>query len=150
MFLQPRTDCLEKTSWTGADRLVCIWIHETDKEKRHVVFPRYSPEATQVWHSDNVSVAVLRVANLQLAKISLIVHIPAEDYGAEAKPFSGNGQELLLRHQLASKDTVDIDTGDFNALVILQDFWQFFHADVLNWWHFRRVGGTQLLRYSNV
>lgn len=97
-------DCsLEKTSGTYAYRLARVWIKEADQEEWHIVFPGYPPEAAEVWNSDEVVVTIVCVADLQFPEVSLVMHVPSEDNGAESEALLGNSQELLLRDQLSAQ-----------------------------------------------
>ena len=122
---------LQEPSRVGAYGLVGIGIEETDEEEGHVVLPRYPPEAGEVGDSDDVTVAVLLVGDLELANVGHVVHVPAEDDRAEAKACSGNGEELLFGDQLAPQDTVDIDAGELDAVVILEQGGQGVNSDLL-------------------
>src|SRR3569833_3413794 len=102
--------CLEQSSRAGTDGLLGIRIVEAHKEKRYVVFPGYATEAAEVWYGQNIPVAILLVANLQLLKIRHVVHVPTVDDRAEAKPACCDREELLLGDKLTTQETDDNDT----------------------------------------
>lgn len=101
-----------------------VRIEEADEEEGHVILPRYPPEATQVGHRNYVMVSVLRIADLQFFKVCLIVHVPAEDDRAEAEPIFCDSKELLLGHEFAAEDAIDVDAGDFDLGIIFQNLLQ--------------------------
>lgn len=141
---RPRTSChgtpaiggqlvklfLEQLARASAQRLVRVWVEEADEEERRVVFPRYSAEGLEVWNSNEVPVAILLVADSQLFEVGLVVHVPTEDDGAEAKASFSYGEKLLLGDQLATQDAIDINAGQLDAVVIGQDRGQGLDGDV--------------------
>lgn len=115
---------LEQTSRTGTDWTSMVRIEEADEEEGHIILPRYSPEAAQVRHGNDVVVPIFGIADLQFLEVCLIVHVPAENDGAEAEAIFCDPQELLLGHELAAEDAIDVDAGDFDLGVIPQDMLQ--------------------------
>ena len=111
----------QQTPRTRAQWTASIRIPEADQEERHVVLPGDAPEAAEIGHRDEISIAVLLVADLELLEIHLVVHVPAEHDGAEAEAVGGDGQEFLLGHQLAAQHAVDVDGGHFDFGVILEE-----------------------------
>lgn len=111
----------EQTSRTGTDWTSMARIEEADQEKGHIILPGYSSEATQVRHSNYIVVSVLRVTDLQFLEVCLVVHVPTEDDRAEAETIFCDSQELLLGHELAAEDAIDVDAGDFDLGIISQD-----------------------------
>lgn len=86
-------------------------------------------------------VAIVLVADLELFEIRLIVHVPAKDDRAEAETISGDGQELLLRDQLAAQLAVDIDASELDFRIVLEKLWQRFSRDLIRLFaHCRRDG----------
>ena len=98
-----------------------VGIEKADEEKWHIVLPRYSSEAAQVRHGNDIMVSVLRVADLQFFEVCLIVHIPTEDDRAEAEAIFCDSEELLLGHEFAAEDAIDVYPGDFHFGIISQD-----------------------------
>ena len=101
-----------------------VWVEEADEEEGHVVLPRYSSEAAQVGYSDYIMVSIVRITDLHFLEICLIVHIPAEDNRAEAESIFCDSKELLLGHELAAKDAINVNTGDFDLGIVSQDILQ--------------------------
>lgn len=64
----------------------------------------------------------MRIADLQFLVVGLVVHVPAKDNAAEAEARLGDGQELLLGHELASDLAIDIGAADLDAGVIFEQF----------------------------
>lgn len=122
---------VEKTSGACGYRVVRIRVVEADEEEGHIVLPGNAPEAAEIGHGDDVPVAVLLVADLELIYIRGVVHVPAEDDGAEAKATRGNGEKLLLGHELASELAVDVYTGEFDGIVIFQELGQALDRDLV-------------------
>lgn len=48
------------------------------------------------------------------------MHVPAKDDGAEAKAGGGDGEEFFLGDELAAEDSVDVETGEFDFGVVLE------------------------------
>ena len=94
---------------------------KADKEKGHVVLPGDAAEGGQVGNGEHVAVAVFCVGHLELVQVRLVVHVPAEDDGAEAEAVRGDGQELFLGHELAAQDAVDVEAGQLDAIVVLEE-----------------------------
>lgn len=111
---------LQQAPWTRAEPSACIGIVVADKEERNIVLPWYPPEAAKIHHGENISIAIILIADLELFKVCLIVHVPAEDDGAEAKAFGSDGEKLLLGYELATELTIDIDSSDFDLSVIFK------------------------------
>ncbi len=116
--MQSPHDRLQDPSRTDADGLHGVGIKKADEKERHVVLPGNSPEAAEVWHGNEVMVAVFRIADLQLAEVRPVVHVPAEDHGAESKAFLRDAEELLLGDQLAPQLTVHVDAGELDLGVL--------------------------------
>ena len=66
------------------------------------------------------------------------MHVPAEDDGAEAKASFRDGEELVLRDQLAAKLAVDVDSGQFDLGIIFEKLWKRLDGDFGA--HFRGFG----------
>lgn len=49
------------------------------------------------------------------------MHVPAVDDGAEAEAIFGNGEELLLGHELSTQDAIDIHAGYLDLGIIDQN-----------------------------
>lgn len=111
---------LQQTTGAGADGLLGIGIVEVDEKEGHVVLPGDAAEAGEVGDGDQVVVAVLCIADLELPNVRHVVHVPAKDDGAEAKARLCDGQELVLRHQLAAQHAVNVDAGKLDLVVILE------------------------------
>ncbi len=92
----------EQASRAGGDRLVRVGVIKGDEEEGAIVFPWYSTEAGEVYFCKEVLVSVVFVADLKLAEVGQIVHVPAKDNTAEAKTIFGDGEELLLGDELAT------------------------------------------------
>lgn len=111
---------LQQTPRTGTDRSPSIGIHEADQEEWDVILPGYSPEATHVWDGNEVSVAILGVADLEFLEIRLVVHVPPKDDRAKAKPIFSHSEELFLGHELAAKGAVDVNAGNLDRVIVCQ------------------------------
>jgi len=127
--LNLRTRPLEHTPRTRAQAAPPIGIPETAQEKRHVVLPGYAPERTQINLGHDIPVPILAVANLELAEVGLVVHVPAEDDGAETEAGGCDGEEFGLGHEFAAQRAVDVAAGDFDAVVILEEVREVFEGE---------------------
>lgn len=107
-----------------------VRVEEADEEEGYVVLPRDPAKGREVGHGDDVAVAVLLVADLELAEVGLVVHVPAEDDGAEAEALARDGQELLLRHQLASQDAIDVDARHLDCPVVSEELGEGLDGDL--------------------
>lgn len=56
------------------------------------------------------------------------MHIPAEYHTAETKAVFCYLEELVLGHQLAAEDAVDVAAGDFDGVVIFEDVGEVFEG----------------------
>ena len=45
------------------------------------------------------------------------MHVPTEDDGAEAEALARDGQKLILCHQFASQDAIDVDARHLDRVV---------------------------------
>jgi len=109
---------------------VGVRVEEADEEEGHVVLPGDPAKRREVGHGNDVAVAVLLVADLELAEVGLVVHVPAEDDGAEAEALARDGQELLLRHQLASQDAIDVDARHLDRPVVFEELGEGLDGDL--------------------
>jgi len=57
------------------------------------------------------------------------VHIPSKDDRAKPKAFFGDGEEFLLGDEFATKDTVDVDTGDLDFVILQENVGQVVDCD---------------------
>ncbi len=103
--MQLANSCPQQAPRAGAYRFVGIWIVELDKEERHVVLPRYPPVALEIDLRYQISVPVVCIADFELTEVGHIVHVPAEDDGAETEAIFGNGEKLLLRDEFTAQNT---------------------------------------------
>lgn len=114
----------QQTPGARVQRVVRVRVVERDEEEGHVVLPGNAAEGRQVRDGNQVAVAVFLVGDAQLAEVGLVVHVPAEDDAAEAKAVFCNGQELLLGHQLAAQHAVDVEAGDLDGDIVLEELGQ--------------------------
>jgi hypothetical protein len=111
----------QNSSRTRTEWLLGIRVVEADEEERYIIFPWYPSERAEVWYSDDVVVTIFLIANLQLLEVCLVVHIPSKDHRTEAKALLCDAEELLLRHQLTPQLPIDVDTGNLDLGVIVED-----------------------------
>lgn len=112
---------LQHAARTHADRLEGVGVVEGDEEEGHIILPRYASEGAQVGDGDEIAVSILLVADLELLEVGLVVHVPAEDDGAEAEAVLGYAEELLLRDELAAELAVDVEAGELDGGVIFEE-----------------------------
>ncbi len=58
------------------------------------------------------------------------MHVPTKDDGAETKTVGGDGQELLLGHELTAENAIDVDAGDLDFGVMLEDVGKVVEGDL--------------------
>ena len=56
------------------------------------------------------------------------MHVPAKNHRAESKSVGGDGEEFLLGDELAAELTVDINTGELDFVVVLQNLSDIFEC----------------------
>lgn len=91
------------------------------KKQPESTHPRYSSEAAQIWYSNHVTVAVLRIGNLELLEVVFVMHVPCKDDGAEPKPIFSYRKEFLLGHELAPQCAINIDASNLDFVIIFED-----------------------------
>jgi hypothetical protein len=104
-------------------------IPERDEEERDVVLPWQTAVRGQVDFGRDVAVAVGGVGDGEFFEVGLVVDVPTaagkvrsvwglivrrwgyvQDHGAEAEFAFCSAEELGLGHELATENTIDIDT----------------------------------------
>lgn len=115
---------LQQRPGAGAYALLGVGIKEADEKEGYVVLPGDAPVGGEVGHGNDVAIAILGVADLELLEVGLVVHVPAKDDGAEAKASLSDGEELGLGHQLAAQNAIDVNTADLDGGVILEQLGQ--------------------------
>lgn len=95
----------QETAWACADGFVRVWVVEADKEEGDIVLPGCSTVTAQVYLCYQILVSVLFIAYREFSKVGQVVHIPAKYHTAKAEAIFDDGEELLLRDQLAAKDS---------------------------------------------
>lgn len=120
LLLHLRNGPLQQTPRTRAQTLTTGFT-KTDQEEGHIVLPRDTSIRAEIHLRQDIPITILQTANLQLFEIRLIVHVPAEDDGAEAEARLGDGEEFLLGHEFAAHDAVDVDAAHFDADIVLQE-----------------------------
>lgn len=108
----------QQASRAGSYGFLRLGIEEVDKEEWNVVLPRYATKRGKVRNSQHIAIAILRVGHLEFFQIGPVVHVPAENDGAEAEPVLSNGQEFLLGNELAAEYAVDVDARKLDAGVV--------------------------------
>lgn len=89
------------------NRFARLRIKEAHKEERdacagiRILLPGYSSEGGDIDLREQIAVAVASVADEELGLVGFIVHVPAEDHGAEAEAGFEDREELLLGDDLA-------------------------------------------------
>ena len=84
--------------------------------------------------------------------VRLVVHVPAKDDGAEAEAGLGDGEELFLGDDLAAEDAVDVEAGELDAVVVLEQLGQVLRRERFGVWCRHgcgwqgRVGGAERSR----
>jgi hypothetical protein len=109
---------------------VGVGVQEADEEEGHVALPGDATEAGEVWDGEKVAVAIPGVADSKFARVRLVVHVPTKDDRAEAEARLGNGQELLLGDKLAAQLAVDVDSGELDLVVVLEELRQSLDGDL--------------------
>lgn len=107
-----------------------VGVQEADQKEGHIVLPGNATEAGEVRDGEEVAVTVLCVADSEFAHVCLVVHVPPEDDGAEAKAGLGNREKLLLGDELSAKLAVDVDTSKLDLVVILEKLRQSLDGDL--------------------
>lgn len=107
-----------------------LWIEEADEEKGHIILPGNPPKTVQVRYSYEIPVAILLVADCELFEVGAIMHIPAENDGAETEAAFSDGKELFLGNELATEETVDVYTGQFDLGVALEELGDIVEGDL--------------------
>lgn len=120
---------LEQASRARTDGFPGIWFEEAEEKKGDMILPWDPPKTTQVRDRNDISISVAFIADLQFPEVGLIMHVPAENDGAEPKPITGDGEEFVLGHELPAKDPVDVYPGQFDLVVVIEQIRQRFERN---------------------
>lgn len=132
---------LQYASWARAQTRTRVRIVERYEEKGDVVLPWYPAEGGEIRYGDQVAVSVLFIRDAELTEVGLVVHVPAEDDTTEAEAFLGNGEELLLRHELPAQDAIDIDSRNLHGVIVLEQLGEALGGDLFGVGHLGGGGG---------
>lgn len=82
-------------------------------------------------HTRSERVTVGGVGDGEFLRIGLIMHVPTKDNRTEAEPGLENGEELGLDHDLSTENAIQIDAGDLDAMVVLEQLCELCEAGLL-------------------
>ena len=126
---------VQQAAGAGGNGFLRVGVEEADEEEGDVVLPRDSAKAAEVHDCDQVAVAILLVADLELLEVGHIMHVPTEYDGAEAKAAARYGEELLFGDEFPTKNAIDVDAGKLDGVVALEDLREIIDGNGLRWSH---------------
>lgn len=74
----------------------------------------------------NKELTIGGVGDGEFLGVGLVMHIPTKDDRTEAETRLEDGEEFGLDHDFPAEDAVQIDAGDFDAVVVLEQFCELF------------------------